>query len=301
MISIALIIAGFVAVFVLSGFTERNRPALPAGYEDEDLALHGAKLKGYALGFEGLIADWYWMKSLQYIGNKFLNSKETVSLDNLNPLNPRLLYPYLDNATTLDPKFMGVYEYGAVVLPAIDQEQAIKLTRKGIENNPNSWRLYHYLGYIYWRLGDYEKAAEVYQQGSQVAGAADFMRSMAAKMKSEGGSRATAREIYRQMFEEAQDAQAKENAAAHLAKLDSLDDLEAIQKQLDDFKSKNKRCANNWREITPLLRTAELPGGRNFLVDNSGSLVDPSGAPYVLDKENCVIKLDRERTKIPLQ
>jgi tetratricopeptide (TPR) repeat protein len=301
LISIALIIAGFVAVFFLSELTERNRPALPAGYEDEDLSLQGAKLKGYAFGFEGLIADWYWMKSLQYIGNKVLNSKEDLSMDNLDPLNPRLLYPYLDNATTLDPKFMSVYEYGAVVLPAIDQEQAIKLTRKGIENNPNSWRLYHYLGFIYWRLGDYEKAAETYQQGSQIAGAADFMKSMAAKMKSEGGSRDTAREIYRQMFEEAQDAQAKENAALHLSALDSLDERELVQKKLDEFKLQNRRCANNWREITPLLQTVKLPANRNFRVDNSGSLVDPSGASYVLDKENCVITLARERTKIPLQ
>lgn len=299
LISAVLIIAGFAAVFFLSGFTERNRPDLPAGYEDEDLALQGAKLKGYALGFEGLIADWYWMNSLQYIGSKFINSKEDISLDNLNPLNPRLLYPYLDNATTLDPKFMSVYEYGAVVLPAIDPEQAIKLTRKGIANNPSSWRLYHYLGFIYWRLGDYEKAAETYRQGSQIAGAAGFMKSMAAKMKSEGGSRDTAREIYRQMFDEAQDAQAKDNAARHLSKLDSLDEMEAVQKKLDDFKSKNRRCANNWREITPLLQTIKLPANRNFRVDNSGNLVDPSGAPYVLDKGDCTIKLDEQKTKIP--
>jgi hypothetical protein len=57
-------------VFGLSRFVEANRPALPENYADEDLALQGARLKGYALGFEGLIADWYWMKSLQYIGDK---------------------------------------------------------------------------------------------------------------------------------------------------------------------------------------------------------------------------------------
>ncbi len=74
LLSAALIIGGFLAVFALSDFLEKNRPALPENFADEDLTLQGAKLKGFALGFEGLLADWYWMKSLQYIGDKILNS-----------------------------------------------------------------------------------------------------------------------------------------------------------------------------------------------------------------------------------
>jgi tetratricopeptide (TPR) repeat protein len=301
MITAGFIIAlGFAAVFFISGFLEKNRPTLPAGFEDEDLAVEGANLKGYALGFEGLLADWYWMKSLQYVGAKLVNSKEDLSLDNLKPLNPRLLYPYLDNATTLDSRFMSVYEYGAVVLPAIDNEQAIKLTRKGIDNNPNQWRLYQHLGYIYWRLNDYENAATVYEKGSLIDGAPIFMKQMAAKMKTEGGSRETAREIYREMFEKSEDAQIRDLTALRLLQLDSLDEREIVQKTLSDFKLKNNRCANNWNEIFPLLKTARLPNGRDFAIDKSNNLVDPSGAPYILDKENCSIKLDENKTKIPL-
>jgi len=299
--SVLILALGFAAVFFVSDFLERIRPALPAGFEDEDLAVQGASLKGYALGFEGLLADWYWMKSLQYVGDKFINSKVDVSLDDLSPLNPRLLYPYLDNATELDPKFMSVYEYGATVLPAVDEEQAIKLTKKGIANNPDQWRLYHYLGFIYWQLENFEESSKIYEQGSRIAGAPDFMRLMAAKMKTEGGSRSTARDIYRQIFEEAQDAQSKENAARHLLALDSLDEREIVQKVLSDFKLKNNRCANNWREILPFLQREKLPDGKEFRIDNSYNLVDPTGAPYVLDKENCAVKLDEEKTKIPLK
>ena len=71
----AVIIGGFAAVYFLSGFVERARPPLPENYTDQDLALQGSRLKGYALGFEGLIADWYWMQSLQYIGDKILKNK----------------------------------------------------------------------------------------------------------------------------------------------------------------------------------------------------------------------------------
>lgn len=303
-IAAVVIVCGFAGVFLLSNFIEKNRPALPENFADEDLGLQGARLKGYSLGFEGLIADWYWMRALQYIGEKVVKDRETntkFNLEDLNNLNPRLLYPLLDNASTLDPKFTAVYSYGAVILPAIDARQAINLTEKGIANNPNEWRLYEQLGYIYWRLGDYEKAAETYGGGAEIEGAPPFMKIMASKMKSEGGDRETARAIYEQMLAASPDAQVRENAALHLLQLDSLDERDAIRSALQNFKEKNNRCADSWREILPFLQTIKLPRGKSFHVDKSGNLADPSGAPYILDKENCNVRLDEKTTKMPLR
>lgn len=300
-LSVAIIVFGFAAIFALSRFIEANRPPLPAGFEDSDLALQGAKLKNYSLGFNGLLADLYWMQALQYIGNKALKSKEKVDMENLRPLNPRLLYPLLDNATDLDPQFLTAYSYGAIVLPAIDPQQAIKFTEKGIRDNPNEWRLYQHLGFIYWKIGDYEKAAEIYGEGAKIQGAPAWLNLMSARLKAEGGSRATSREIYRQMLNEAQDEQIKENATLRLLELDSMDERDAIRTALENFKAKNNRCANNWRELLPLLQTAKLANGKSFRVDNASNPVDTTGAPYVLDKENCDVKLDAEKTKLPLQ
>lgn len=297
----AIIVFGFAAIFALSRFIEANRPPLPAGFEDSDLALQGAKLKNYSLGFNGLLADLYWMQALQYIGNKALQSKEKVDMENLRPLNPRLLYPLLDNATDLDPQFMTVYSYGAIVLPAIDPQQAIKFTEKGIRDNPNEWRLYQHLGFIYWKIGDYAKASEVYGEGAKIQGAPAWLNLMSARLKAEGGSRATSREIYQQMLGEAQDEQVRANAALRLLELDSLDERDAIRRALENFKTGNNRCVNNWRELLPHLQTVKLPNGKSFRVDNASNPVDPTGAPYVLDKENCDVKLDKEKTKLPLQ
>lgn len=298
-IAVAIIVFGFVGVFFLSNFLENNRPPLPEGYEDSDLALQGANLKGYALGAEGLIADWYWMKSLQYVGDKIVKTQDEISIDNLNNLNPRLLYPYLDNATTLDRHFMAAYSYGAIILPAVNKDQAIKLIEKGISDNPNEWRLYQYLGYIYWRAKNYEKASETYSKGAGIAGAPPFMKMMAAKMTGEGGSRDTARIIYKQMFDEATDPQIKSSAELRLLELDSLDERDTIRPVLKQFLQQNNRCINNWSELLPLLAKTKLPDGKNFRLDNSSNIVDPGGAPYYLDKTNCDVKLDLEKTKIP--
>ena len=302
-LSLAAVLIGFALVFVLSNFVKENRPVLPESYADEDLALQGKRLKGFSLGFEGLIADWYWMQSLQYIGEKVVKSDGDINLENLQPLNPRLLYPLLDGATDFDPQFMTVYSYGAVVLPAINHEQAIKLTEKGIANNPNDWRLYQHLGYIYWRLQNYEKAAEVYAEGAKIEGAPLFLKLMAAQMKSAGGSRETARAIYEQMHAEAQDAQTKENAQLHLLKLDSLDERDAIQPALVDFQKRNNRCAANWSEMFPLLRSLKTPRGKNLRFDAATyAPVDPSNVPYVLQNDGrCNVTVNFPTSKIPNQ
>jgi tetratricopeptide (TPR) repeat protein len=298
-VSAVIVLVGFAAVFALSNFTESKRPPLPAGYEDQDLALQGGRLKNYSLGFNGLMADWYWMQSLQYLGGKIVNTDKNVNLEDLRDLNPRLLYPMLDNATTLDPQFTAAYAYGAVVLPAIDQKQAIAIAEKGVANNPNEWRLYQHLGYIYWRLADYQKAADTYQKGSEIPGAPAFMKMMAAQMRNQGGSRDTARKIYREMLESAEDSQTRENAQVRLLQLDSLDEQDAINAALKQFSERTGRCANSWNEIIPALRTVTLPDGRDFSVDRSNNLVDPTGAPYILDKQSCAVMIDRERSKLP--
>ena len=296
----ALIAIGFCFVFVLSNFVEANRPPLPDNYADRDLALQGAKLKDYSLGFNGLIADWYWMQSLQYVGDKFAKSGARLDIEDLRSLNVRLLYPLLDNATTLDPRFMVAYSYGAVVLPAIDAEQAIKLTEKGIGANPEEWRLYQHLGYIYWRLENYEKASGVYGAGAKINGAPPFMRALSASMKNKGGDRDTARAIYRQMYESAEDSRTKEQASLRLMELDSLDERDAIRAVLKKFNEFNDRCAQSFNEIIPMLEWVKLQDGKEFRIDKLNNLVDPSDAPYILDREKCDVFLDPKKTKVPL-
>lgn len=297
-----LISAGFVLIFFISNFLEGNRIELPDDYEDSDLALQGKRLKGYALGAEGLLADWYWMQSLQYLGKKIEKSdSDFINIEDLRSLNPGLLYPYLDNATDLDPHFMTAYSYGAIVLPAVDSEKAIRFTEKGIANNPEQWRLYQYLGYIYWRLKDYKKAAEVYEQGSRIEGSAPFMKMMAAAMINQGGSRETARSMYQQLLTESQDQQAVKTAELRLMELDFYDERDAIHDALRSSTAAKGQCPQNLREIIPMLQFVKLPNGKSFHLDDAGNLVDPSGAPYLFNREKCEISLNEKLTKLPKQ
>src|SRR4030095_11101901 len=227
---VMVIVAGLLAAVSLSRWLDSHRAPLNADAADESLYLNGKTARRMSLAFNGLAADWYWMRSLQYVGRKIMNVPENVMIDNLSDLNLKLLAPLLDNATTLDPQFLEPYEYAAVVLPSIDVQQAINITKKGIEANPNAWRLYQHLGYIYWQQHDYQAASEIYGRGSQIPGAPAWMQAMKAKMLADGGSRSVAREIYTRMYEQSADETVKDMAHRRLMQLVSLDERDALRK-----------------------------------------------------------------------
>src|SRR5690242_13086857 len=132
-ISLALVIViGMIASIALVRFADARRPPVDVAASDENLYLNAKTARRISLGFNGLASDWYWMRSLQYVGRKVINYGGDVPLDDLSQLNLKLLAPLLENATTLDPEFLDPYEYAAVVLPAVDVNEAIRITRKGI-------------------------------------------------------------------------------------------------------------------------------------------------------------------------
>ena len=290
-----VVVVGLACVALLVRWTDTLRPPVDQSVVDDSLYLNDKTARRISLGFNGLAADWYWMRSLQYVGKKMLNFEGNISLDDLSELKMQLLAPLLDTATTLDPEFIEPYEYAAVVLPAIDVQQAIRLTQKGIEANPNAWRLYHHLGYIYWRQGEYQKASEIYGRGAKIAGAPAWMEAMQAKMMNEGGSRSTAREIYTRMYEQSTDDQVKEMARRRLLQLDSLDQRDGLQKLFTAFKTRTGKCPDSWRELEPVFRAVRIP------VNQSGAPLDPSGAPYVLQAGKCEVQLDLTRSQVPYQ
>ena len=286
------VVAGLAVVFALSRRLDARRPAEDPFQSYEELYVRPETARRLSLGFNGLAADWYWLRSLQYVGRKVDAYRGDITLDDMTALGIRNLGPLLDEATTLDPQFMAAYEFGAVVLPAIDREAAIKLVQKGIRDNPRDWRLYQHLGYIYWQAGRFGEAREAYAAGARVPGAPAWMNAMAAQMGAHGGSRDLAREMYRRMYEESADEQVRTLALKRLAQLDSLDERERIRRVLADFQTRSGRCPAAWRETAPALRST------GFKTDVSGAPLDPAGMPYVLDAAACDVRLD-ERSPIP--
>jgi tetratricopeptide (TPR) repeat protein len=284
---VCIIVAGLSAAAALSRWIDDHRPLLNARNAEERLYLSGPAVRRLSLGFNGLVADWYWMRTLQYVGNKILNYQGRLQLDNLGPLNLRLLGPLLDATTTLDPQFLAAYEYGAMVLPAVNIDEAKELLKKGVAANPSSWRLYQNLGYIYWQRHEYQTASAAYAAGARLPGAPDWMKALSAYMESEGGSPAAAREMYTRLYEQTDDQQMKQLSLRRLMQLDSNDEREMIRHVLTDYAARTGHCPASWRELTALLAPLHLR-----LDNGSGAPLDPSNARYRLADNGCDVELD---------
>ena len=296
---VTAIITGLAAVTLLSRTIDARRTARPGQFSEEALYVSAPAAKRLSLAFSGLTSDWYWMRSLQYVGGKIVAYEDThegrIDFGSLAALNLKLLPQLLQVSTRLDPQFMAPYEYGAMILPEVDSPQAIALLTYGIEQNPLAWRLYHHLGYIYWQQRDYLKASEVYAAGAKLPGAPPWMAAMGARMKGEGGSREAAREMYRHLSETTTEQAIKAMVSNQLIRLDSLDERDTIRSILNDFKNRSGRCASSWREVLQPLRAARFK-----LELNTAAPIDASGVPYELIKNGCDVGLN-VNTKVPLK
>ena len=183
-------------------------------------------VKRLSLGYDGLLADIYWTRAVQYFGSR--HSEHARSYQSL--------YPLLEITTTLDPKLLVAYQFGANFLSpppphgAGVPEKAVQLVQYGIEKNPTAWKLYYDLGFIYYmELKEYEKAAEAFQKGSTIEGAHPFMKVLAAQMAQHAGDAQMARAIWTTTYETSQDKQIRANAIAHLRALKVEEDVTRIQ------------------------------------------------------------------------
>ena len=283
-----VIVCGLGASAVLSRWLDARRPpaAQQLAQASDELYLKPEQARRLSLGFNAMVADWYWMRSLQYVGRKIGAHEGAIQIDDLSALNLKILAPLLDNATTLDPQFLAAYQYGAIVLPAVDVEAAVKLINKGIAANPQAWRLHSSLGYIYWQQNRFAEASAAYAAGARIEGAPEWMAAMSAQMATKGGSRDTARAIYQNMYQQADDEQMKELALSRLLQLQSLDEMDALrQGVLAAYRARTGGCPQTWREVVPLLRAARFP------LDPSGAPLDPSGVPYVIKRDSCDVEL----------
>jgi tetratricopeptide (TPR) repeat protein len=284
---------------VMARALDGGRPAMGAPLVDEAPYLGPEAARRLTAGFGGLAADWYWLSALQYVGRKIEEQAQTapgqvsptVELDRLKAVNPRVLVRLFELITTLDPRFTAVYEFGAVVLPAVDVQAAVALLEKGIQANPDQWYLHQQLAYIYWQRGDYLAAADAFRRGARMT-TARWMERMAERMEQQGDDPHVARAMYARMYEQAQDEQVRQWALKRLMELRSLQEREAIRGVLSAFVTTTGRCPQAWTDLTQGLRAAGLT------VDPQGPPLDPSGTPYVLvvSARGCDVSLHRAST-----
>ena len=234
--------------------------------KDELLLRSGWLLKKLSLGYEPLLADIYWTRVVQYYGRRARKVGATYES----------LWPLLDITTTLDPKLMIAYRFGAVFLseePPVGPgrtDQAVDLVKRGIAENPDEWRLYQDLGFLYSiHLKDYQKAADAYLEGSKNPHSQIWMKVMAARVAEAGNALETSKLIWIEVYSNTKDELVRRRATQHIHALDAALGLKKLNESSEDYWRKFGRFPTSMQE----LRDAGFVGG---------ALQDPEGFPYVM-------------------
>jgi hypothetical protein len=239
-------------------------------------------VKRLSLGYDGLMADLYWTRAVQYFGGKH----------NARSKQYQLLKPLLQITTTLDPHLVVAYEFGSIFLSqkppegAGDPKAAAELVQKGIQENPSQWRLYYSLGFIEWQeLHDPKAASEAFLKGSEVPGALVWMRVMAAKLAQESDSPDTARYLWTNIYANSQDKMLKENAVKHLAALRVDDDVTFLQNYVERYRQQYGHYPASLQELQGagwIRRVPHDPLGYPYLIhDGRIEVSHPDELPFI--------------------
>ena len=240
-------------------------------------------LKRLSLGYNGLLADIYWTRAVQYFGGKHHEGARHYEL----------LAPLLDITTQLDPHLSVAYEFGSNFLAppppngAGQPERAIQLVEFGIRNNPNDWRLYYDLGFIYYmNLQEYSKAAAAFLQGSRVPNAHPFLKVLAAQMAEHAGEIQTARLMWLTTYQTSRDPSIRANAVAHLRALQVDQDVTALEALVNLYREKSGRLPASFQamEQAGFLRSLPVdPLGQTYALEANGQVVvcDPDDLPFI--------------------
>ncbi len=268
---VLVLTGGFAALRALQKSIDTQLPAVHQ--ERDDLLLRSGRLvRILSLEYGSLAADLYWTRVVQYYGDK--RSRHDPNLE--------LLAPLLDLTVTLDPQLVVAYQFGAVFLAeppprgADRPDLAVDLIRRGIQNNPDQWRLWSDLGFIYyWELKDYQKASEAFLEGSRNPRAGEWMKIMAARVAAEGQSYAVSMFLWKQVYESTQDPLIRRNALEHLQSLKAEEDARHLEQLVTEYRSRFGRAPS---AIADLIRAGLLPAAP----------VDPAGLPYVIGSDGKV-------------
>jgi tetratricopeptide (TPR) repeat protein len=263
-----LFVLGFAGVWRLQLAIDTERAS--AIRESDELLLTSPRmLKLLSFEFAPLLGQIYWTRAVQYYGEQHA----TPGTDFTS------LWPLLDIATTLDPHLVPAYRFGSMFLSAAAPggagrpDQAVTLLQRGIRENPDYWRFYQDLGFIYYMdAKDYSKAAQAFEEGSRKPNAQLWMRVMAAKVAAEGESIETSMFLWRDVYQTAIDPDTKKGALAHLQLLQVRQDCQQLDALDEEYEKRFGHRPSNLNQLVQSGMLKAMPA-------------DPVGFAYVLDAD----------------
>jgi hypothetical protein len=283
-----------IALSLLAGAVQlqatRERLFPPSSGDADAMYLRSATaVRRLSGAYTALAADGYWIRALQYYGGTKQRLQGQAWIPEPPPMlaapmsdDYSLLYPMLDLATSLDPRFTVAYRFGAVFLAEAQPrgagrpDLAVALLEKGIRAQPDKWEYMEDAGFVhYWYQHNYRAAAGWFQKASEVPGAPWWLRSLAATTVAQGGDRRSSRVMWEAIRQSAEIDWLRQDAERRLLQLQALDDIDSLQRAVDAFVRSSGQPPADWLTLVRARVIRGVP-------------VDPTRTPYELTAQGRV-------------
>jgi tetratricopeptide (TPR) repeat protein len=206
-----------------------------------------AVMKRLALSYDAVVADLYWIRTIQYYGSMRLSPDPNKHYE--------LLYPLLDLTTSLDPQFSIAYRFGAFFLSerapggAGRPDLAIALLRKAMAASPDQWEYPYDIGFVYYRYGQYPEAADWFQRASRVPGATNWLAPLAAVTLAAGGNLQASRILWQNLLNSSEQDWLRRTAEHRLQQLDAIDQIERLQALTAAYERRHGDPPPTWQAL----------------------------------------------------
>jgi hypothetical protein len=267
------------AVPFLQGHLDRQRTATP-NLQGFMYLPQGEYLRIAVLGYEQVAADLLWIQAIQAMGERTKMSAEMgIWLARL-----------LDLITTLDPRFLRVYEAGGIALTTFVHlpEESNKLLQKGMGHNPDVWQLPFLLGFnYYFDLYDDQKAAEYIAKASRLPGAPEYLAGFAARLYVSARSPQVAIDFLTQVYTQTRDETVKRILEQRLKEVVVERDLLRLEEAIGRYRQMAGSPPDDLKDLMRRGILHELPA-------------EPFGGRYLYDPRTQTVRSSvvKERMKL---
>ena len=237
----------------------------------------GIAVRALSMGLYAPLADLVWLRFIQYYGEHRMTD---ARFD--------LMYHILDILTTLDTRFVYAYTLGGLMLThdARRPDQAEKLLKKGMMNNPDDWRypyMHAFINYVF--LRDYGVARAYFSLASRKPGAPETTKRWEAfVLYKKLGDLETALQLWLDLYNTTENPEEKEIARVYIMHIKMERDLEHMNKQIIAFTSEMGRLPVSLRELVTYGYLDSIP-------------TEPHGERFVMRNGQAITTWDRHKPK----
>src|SRR5262245_6129982 len=234
-------------------------------------------LRPLVLGYNNVLADLLWFRTISYFGEHFRGDRE---------------YPWLgrmcDIVTDLDPRAEHVYRFAGLILPwaAHQPDEGIRLLAKGVANLPGSWLLRYHLGMTYYFFKrDTARAAASLVEAARLPDAPPLVGRLAVLLQAKQRGAASTLEFLRQMRETTTSPQMREVLERSIAEAEAALSIERLEEFVHTHR---ERTGHFPSDIAELVRAGFL----------AGEPPDPFGGHWMIDQQSGQVRSSTGR--VPL-